>query len=302
VRVLVTGAAGFLGSHVVDRLLADGHQVAGVDDLSTGRLDRLANARATRGLALTRASVLDEGLGELVRRAAPEVVVHLAEGRGEALDEVRVNVLGTAAVLAAAAAAGARKVVVGSDAAVYGRPRAQPVSERAGLAPRSAYGASRAAAELLLGPAPVATTSLVLGRLYGPRQERGAVAAFCRALAGGGAGTVFGDGTTVRDWLYVDDAVDAVLRAAGERADGRRLNVGSGRGVSVAALHEAVCAVAGRPGLVPERAPAIPGELPSLVLEVGAARRALGWEPFTPLEKGLAATLEAARSQAARRP
>jgi hypothetical protein len=93
----------------------------------------------------------------------------------------------------------------------------------------------------------------------------------------------------VRDWLYVDDAVDAVLRAAGERADGRRLNVGSGRGVSVAALHEAVCAVAGRPGLVPERAPAIPGELPSLVLEVGAARRALGWEPFTPLEKGLAA-------------
>jgi UDP-glucose 4-epimerase len=100
----------------------------------------------------------------------------------------------------------------------------------------------------------------------------------------------------VRDWLYVDDAVDAVLRAL-DRADGRRLNVGSGRGVSVRDLHTAVAAAAGV-DLPPDVAPAVPGEVPSLVLEVGAARRALGWEPFTPLADGLAATVAAFRPSA----
>lgn len=296
-RVLVTGAAGFLGSHLVDRLLADGHAVTGVDDLSTGRLHRLAAARAAGGLSFTRASVLDDALPALVARARPEVVCHLAVTRGSALDEVRGNVLGTAAVLAAAEAAGARKLVLASDAAVYGRPRRQPVSERAGLAPRTAYAASRAAELVLLEPARLATTALVLGRVYGPRQETGAVAMMARALAAGRPATVFGDGRTVRDWLYVDDAVDAVVRAASERADGRRLNVASGRGLSVAALADALAEATGTRVPV-DSAPAIPGELRSLVLEVGAARRALGWEPFTALADGLTATVAALPSPA----
>ncbi|MDP3713567.1 MAG: NAD-dependent epimerase/dehydratase family protein [Mycobacteriales bacterium] len=293
-RVLVTGAAGFLGSHLVDRLLADGHTVTAVDDLSTGRLDRLAAARAVGGLSFSRASVLDDALPALVARARPEVVCHLAVTRGTALEEVRGNVVGTAAVLAAAEAAGVRKLVLASDAAVYGRPRRQPVSERAGLAPRTAYAASRAAELVVLEPASVATTSLVLGRVYGPRQDTGAVAMMARALVGGRPATVFGDGRTVRDWLYVDDAVDAIVRATGERADGRRLNVASGRGLSVEALQEALADATGT-RLPVDRAPAIPGELRSLVLEVGAARRALGWEPFTALPVGLAATVAALR-------
>ncbi len=298
-RVLVTGAAGFLGSHLVDRLLADGHHVIGIDDLSTGRLDRLSDARRATGLSFSRLSVLDDGLPTLVAHARPEVVCHLANARGDGLHEARVNTLGTAAVLAAAEAAGVRKLVLASDAAVYGRPRRLPVSERAGLAPRTSYAASLAAAMVLLDAATVSTTTLVFGRIYGPRQETGAVAMFARALAAGRPVTVFGDGGTVRDWLYVDDAVDAVLRALGDRAAGRRLNIGSGRGLSVTDLHAAVALVAGV-SLVPDRAPAIPGELASLVLEVGAARRALGWEPFTPLAAGLAATSAALRPPAGR--
>lgn len=291
-RVLVTGAAGFLGSHVVDRLLADGHEVAALDDLSTGRLDRLAAARTAAGFSLHRMSTLDEGLGALVARARPDVVVHAALTRGEPTAEVRAHTVGSCALAEAAAEAGADRLVLLSDAAVYGRVRG-PVSERAGHAPVTPYAGARAAeAVLLRGPVGPPVTTLLLSRVYGPRQETGAVAMMARALGAGRPGTVFGDGTTVRDWLFVDDAVDAVVRCLDGAADGRRLNVGSGRGVTTDALHEAVAQAAGV-RREPDRAPGIPGELASLVLEVGAARRALGWEPFTALPDGLRATLAA---------
>jgi UDP-glucose 4-epimerase len=289
-RVLVTGAAGFLGSHLCDRLLASSHDVVGVDDLSSGRLENLAAARAA-GLSFSRFDVTNDTLDELVARARPEVVCHLA---GTPAGDPRVDVVGAVAVLSVAAAAGVRKVVLAGDAAVYGRPRSLPVSERAGLAPLTPYAASRAAVEQYAGAFPgLAVTTLVLGQVFGPRRTTGAVAGMATSLLRGEQLVLPGDGSPRLDLLYVDDAVDAFVRALGPAGDGRRLNVGSGVGVSLRQLHTLLAGLTSTPD--EPRLAAAARTAPDVVLEVGAARRAIGWEPWTALPDGLAATVEALR-------
>ncbi|MDT7545081.1 MAG: UDP-glucose 4-epimerase [Actinomycetota bacterium] len=266
-KVLVTGAAGFLGSHLVDRLIADGHDVHGLDDLSSGRLANLAEARRSKQFVFSRFDVRDALLGELLAHERPEVVCHLAASAADPL----VAVVGTVNLVAAAD--GVRKLVVAGSGAVYGRPSATPVGERAKLAPVTAAGAAAAAAELFLaasgrsgGPE---WTVLALGEVYGPRAGSGAVADALRGVAP----------AVAVDLVYVDDAVDAFSRALGDGGKCRRLNVGTGTTVAPAELARMV-------GLTE----AVSGAGPGVALENGGIRRALGWEPFTAVEGGLRAT------------
>lgn len=280
-KVVVTGAAGFLGSHLVERLVTDGHDVAGLDDLSTGTLGNLAAARRRKGFGFHHFDVATPLVADLVARERPDVVLHLAP-------------VVSVPLLQAATDAGAR-VVLASSAAVYGATRT-PVTERHGTHPATLAGAHHASAEAYLAALQargLAAVALRLTTVYGPR-SRGVVTTWARALRAGRPSYVFGDGTAVRDLLHVDDAVDAFLRCLGGRADGRRLNVGSGAGTTVRDLHRRVAAAVGAPD-APAYRPARPEDLASVLVDPGAARRALGWEADVGLAAGLARTVDALR-------
>ena len=310
-RVLVTGAAGFIGSNLVDRLLADGHDVVGIDDMSTGKMANLAAARDVnkerRGaFSLVRMSVTDPELAGAVEKARPEVVCHLAaqiDVRHSVADPLRdatINVLGTINVLSAAVAAKARKVVfTSSGGSIYGTQTRLPVSERVKPAPESPYAASKASGELYLNA--FATmygleyTALALANVYGPRQdphgEAGVVAIFGTALITGKPTKVFGDGGNTRDYVFVDDVVDAFVRATGPGGNGRRLNIGTSVQTTDRGLHMLVAKAVGAPD-DPAYAPARIGDARSSALDPSAARAALGWEPWTPIEDGIQATVD----------
>ncbi|MQY03411.1 NAD-dependent epimerase/dehydratase family protein [Actinomadura macrotermitis] len=302
-RVLVTGAAGFIGSHLVDRLVADGHEVAGLDDMSGG-----ANERAD--VELWRMDVADPALAGRLAGFAPEVVCHLAaqvsvrKSVDDPRHDARVNVLGTANVLEAARAAGARKVVFTSSCAVYGVPDALPVPADAELRPASPYAASKVSGELyarmyrrLHG---LDFTTLTLANVYGPRQtpegEAGVISIFTDALLAGRPTTVFGDGTQTRDYVYVLDVVDAFARAAGPDGGGRRFNVGTGLQTTDRELHTLVARAAGAPD-DPAFAPPRLGDLPAMAVDPAATERELGWTARTDLRAGLAETVRWARER-----
>jgi UDP-glucose 4-epimerase len=315
-RFLVTGAAGFIGSNLVDRLLAEGHDVVGVDDLSRGKLENLEEARRVGGsgdskFSFVKADITAAGFGDIVASSNPEVVCHLAAQMDvrvsvrEPLEDARLNVLGTINVLEASRAAGVRKVVfTSSGGSIYGDPEHLPVSERAGLDPHSPYAASKVCGEVYLGTYRhlygLQSTSLALGNVYGPRQdphgEAGVVAIFCSALLAGRQGTIYGDGTAVRDYVYVDDVVDAFVRAAGDAGNGRRFNIGTGVGTSVREVHAGIATAAGMPD-EPTFAEARLGELQAITLDVSSARHGIGWEPFTTLAQGLVRTLDWVRGE-----
>ncbi|MEO6714000.1 MAG: NAD-dependent epimerase/dehydratase family protein [Mycobacteriales bacterium] len=314
-RVLVTGAAGFIGSTLVDRVLAEGHQVVAVDDLSRGRLENLADARSaneTRPGAFTfvRHDITATDLREVVVAARPEVICHLAAqvdvrvSVADPLLDARLNVLGTINILEAGVAAGVRKVVfTSSGGSIYGTPTQLPVSERAKVAPESPYAASKVAGEIYLGTYRalhgIDYTSLALGNVYGPRQdphgEAGVVAIFGSAFKAGRPTTIFGDGTSTRDYVYVDDVVDAFVRALQPGfASGRRLNIGTGIQTSVRQLHALLATISGAPD-EPRIAASRKGELQAIALDNSAARAA-GWQPWTSLEQGAANTIDWIRS------
>ena len=234
VKALVTGGAGFIGSHLVDALVAEGHEVHVVDDLSTGRLTNLEPA-LDQGAELHNEDITDAAwMRDLAAIIRPDVVFHLAAHRDvrRSVDDpafdAAVNVAGTAAVLDAARRAGARRLVLASSAAVYGAPDEIPTREDCHAAPLSPYGASKAAAETYLALFTrlygLSSVSLRMANVYGPRQdpdgEAGVVAIFAAAAAVGSQAVVFGDGLQTRDYVHVDDAVAAFLAAA--RKPGRR--------------------------------------------------------------------------------
>ncbi|HEX8001144.1 MAG TPA: NAD-dependent epimerase/dehydratase family protein [Mycobacteriales bacterium] len=310
-RILVTGAAGFIGSTLTDRLIADGHDVVGVDDMSTGKMSNLAAARAAnkerRGaFSLTKLSIVDPSFLDVVAKARPEVICHLAaqmDVRKSVADPVfdaTVNVVGTINVLEAARRAGVRKVVfTSSGGSIYGSQTRLPVSERVRPAPESPYAASKASGELYLHAFQkmygLEYTSLALANVYGPRQdphgEAGVVAIFGTALLTGKPTKVFGDGGNTRDYVFVDDVVEAFVRACGPGGNGRRLNIGTGVQTTDRGLHTVVAAAAGAPD-DPEYAPPRIGDARSIALECAAARQALGWEPWTRLADGVQATVD----------
>jgi UDP-glucose 4-epimerase len=299
-RALVTGGAGFIGSHLVDALLARGDEVTVVDHLAERNQPNLAGAAAAH---LVRGDVREvEAMAATFASARPEVVFHLAaqiDVRRSVADpaiDAFVNIGGTASVLEAARRSGARRVVLASTAGVYGEPPALPTSERSPLAPLSPYGAGKAAAESYLELFSrlhgLSTLSLRMSNVYGPRQspksEAGVIAIFCGAAARGASARMFGDGRQTRDFIYVGDVVDAFL-AAGDAAVEGALNVATGRETSLLELAAAL-------GLEALTGPARLGEVRRSCLDPARAGRELGWHARTPLAAGLEQTLAALAS------
>ncbi|MDP9865264.1 MULTISPECIES: NAD-dependent epimerase/dehydratase family protein [Streptosporangium] len=312
-RILVTGGAGFIGSNLVDRLLADGHEVTAVDDLSGGDRDNLAGAAQSPLFRLHQMDVRDPALIGLVADWEPEVICHLAaqisvrKSVADPVHDARLNVEGTASVLTAAQRGGTRKVVFASSVAVYGRPAVIPVPADAATDPRSPYAASKLSAETYLAAFKalhgIDYTTLVLANVYGPRQspggEAGVVAIFTDALLNGTPTVLYGDGTQTRDYVFVDDVVDGFVRACGS-GDGRRFNLGTGVETTDRALHTLVAEAVGAPD-GPETAVARPGDLPAMAVDPAPALEGLGWRPQTDLPTGLKATVDWARARLAAR-
>jgi UDP-glucose 4-epimerase len=316
-RTMVTGGAGFIGSTLVDRLLAEGHEVDVVDDLSSGSLVNLADARATAGGALTihQLDIRLPDVIELVTRRRPEVVFHLAAQADVRVSvdrpafDAEVNVVGSLNVLEGARAAGAQRVVfAASGGTLYGEPDPAdlPVREAHPHRPLSPYGVSKKAViDYLVAYRElhaVEFAALALANVYGPRQdphgEAGVVAIFARQLVDGDPVTIFGDGEQTRDFVYVDDVVDAFVRAA-TRGGGLVCNIGTGRETSVNDLYRAMAAEAGV-DRSPQYAPLRPGELLRSSLEVERAAIQLGWRPWTELGAGSRAVIDFVRHSGAR--
>jgi UDP-glucose 4-epimerase len=294
VRAVVTGGAGFIGSHVVDALLARWDEVHVLDDFSRGKRENVLE-----GVHVHEADIRGDS-GRVFDEVRPEICFHLAAQADVRVSVERpdfdadVNVVGTLHVLEAARKHGTKIVFSSTGGAIYGECEG-PAREDHPRAPLAPYGVSKLAGEeyiaaynRLYGSAHV---SLRYGNVYGPRQdpkgEAGVVAIFMNRLREGEAPKIFGDGTQTRDYVYVGDVVAATL-AAGVHAGGV-LNVGTGAETSVLELYERIERVAGvkrEPELVDAR----PGELQRSVLDASLAKRELGWEPQRSLDEGLAET------------
>jgi UDP-glucose 4-epimerase len=313
-RTLVTGGAGFIGSNVVDALLARGDEVVVVDDVSTGRESNLEGARA-KGAELVRADIRDGArIAQIVGDAAPEVIFHLAaqiDVRKSVDDpgwDASINVEGTANVLEAARRAGvARFVNTSTGGAIYGDVDTIPSPESTPPAPMAGYGTSKFCAEqycdLYARLHGLSTVTLRYGNVYGPRQdplgEAGVIAIFCGKLMDGGRPTIYGDGRQTRDYVFVGDVVAANLAAADKRDVGGAVNVGTGRETSVLDLVAILRAESGREDFEPDFADARLGEIERSCLDVTRARDELGWEAGTSLNDGMRATLDAAKVEMA---
>ena len=304
-EALVTGGAGFIGSHLVDALVDRGDHVVVVDDLSTGRRENLDDA-LTKDAELLETDITDAAaVADVFQTRRPEVVLHLAaqidvrRSVSDPVFDLGVNVGGTLNLLEAARQTGTRRFVLASTGgAIYGEGsgRQLPLDEQAECRPDAHYGQSKYAAEgyvslygRLYG---LSTLSLRLGNVYGSRQdplgEAGVVAIFCGALLGGGTPRVFGDGRQTRDYVYVGDIVEAYLAAAGSEVRGT-YNIGTGVETSVLELGRLLASACERE-FEPEMAPARPGEVQRIAIDSARAASDLGWRSRTALEEGLRAT------------
>jgi UDP-glucose 4-epimerase len=307
-RALVTGGAGFIGSNLVDVLLARGDSVTVVDDLSTGRRTNLDGALSA-GAELVELDIREaEALAGRVASAQPEVVFHLAaqidvrKSLADPAFDASINVGGTANLLDAMRAAGAPRIVfVSTGGAIYGEGEGKqlPLDESAPIEPFSAYGQSKFAAEGYLALYKrlygLSGVSLRLGNVYGPRQdplgEAGVIAIFCGRLRSGERPTVFGDGKQTRDYIYVGDVVAAAL-AAGESDAKGPINIGSGIETDVLTLAGQLAEIDGNESFDPEFAPPRAGEVQRIALDASRAERELGWRATTGVADGLKLTLE----------
>jgi UDP-glucose 4-epimerase len=307
-KALVTGGAGFIGSNLVDALLARGDEVVALDNLSTGRRENLESALANGG-TLAEVDIREaEAVADLVGRTKPDVIFHLAaqiDVRRSVADpaaDARINVEGTANVLSAAQAHGVPRFVnTSTGGAIYGEPNQLPAPEDHPVAPEAPYGVSKFCAEqyceLFTRLHGLSTVSLRYGNVYGPRQdplgEAGVIAIFCGAVLDGRKPVIFGDGKQTRDYIYVDDVVEANLRAAESAATGP-INIGLGKEKSVLDI-VAILDEHASNGFRPDHAPERLGEVRHSALDPSRAREELGWEAKVELEEGLKRTLDSLR-------
>ena len=299
-RILVTGGAGFIGSHLVDRLVAEGHQVAVVDDCSTG-----FRTQVCEGASFHEISICGNGLEAAFQAAEPEAVFHLAAQTSvvrslrDPSGDAEINIQGTLRVLQQSVARGVRRFIFSSTGgAIYGDPATLPATEAYLPRPSSPYGVSKLAAESYVAaicPASgIRFAALRYGNVYGPRQdpfgEAGVIAIFANAMITGTRPVIFGDGNQERDYVFVDDAVEANLLALAADRDGV-FNIGTGEGTSVQKIFETIAAEThyrGQPAHAPER----PGEVKRIHLDAGYAARVLDWRPRVPLADGLRRTIK----------
>jgi UDP-glucose 4-epimerase len=272
-RTLVTGAAGFIGSTLVDRLLADGHSVIGLDDLSTGRSENLGPAERHADFEFAKADIVDADLIALLADTKPEVIFHLGaqisvrHSVDDPSFDASVNVVGTVRLAEAARRAGVRKVVhLNTFRNLYGL-------ECSHIAPANVYGPRQ-----------------------DPHGEAGVVAIFAQALLAGRPTKIFGDGSDTRDYVFVDDVVEAFVLASGEAGGGQRFNIGTGVETSVRQLHSEIAKAVGAPD-DPELHPPRLGDLRRSCLDISRAESVLGWRPTVKIEDGVARTVDFFRSQ-----
>jgi UDP-glucose 4-epimerase len=296
---IVTGGAGFIGSHLVDALLADGYGVTVIDDLSSGKAERVAKDAELRELDIADFATL----AAVVKEVRPRAIFHLAAQASVVASvedpgrDCEVNVKGTLNVVEAAGRCGAPVVFTSTGGALYGDEAPMPTAEDRMPSPLSPYGASKWAAE-----AYVKTWSLSsgiphavcrLGNVYGPRQnphgEAGVVAIFAHRLYTGQTATLYGHGKPTRDYVYVGDVVSALLAASGRSGT---YNVATGVETDVSTVWSELSKVAGSQ-IEPELADLRPGELEHSCIDASLAERELGWRPEVPIAEGLRLTYEA---------
>ncbi len=294
-RVLVTGGAGFIGSHLTDEFLASGDEVIVADDLSAGRAERLDDQVTLHKLNICDAA----SLGAVVTQTRPELICHLAAQIDVRLSvdspahDAQINVLGTVNLLEAAWHVDARVLFASSGGALYGRYAPIPSSEDVQPLPESPYGIAKYSAEQYIGVYNrlhhTRHSIMRLANVYGPRQdpsgEAGVIPIFCRAVLTGTPPTIYGDGTQTRDYVHVADVVRSFLAAAADQRAGT-WNIGTGMEVSVLDLVEMIGGAAGRTVHPTFSAPRA-GELQRSVLAVGRVARDLGWRAEIGLSDGI---------------
>lgn len=312
-QAVVTGGAGFIGSHLVDLLVSEGHAVTVIDNLSSGRRENIAEHLESGAAELLEQDIRDADFEAVFRRVEPEVVFHLAaqidvrRSVEDPLLDAEMNIASTIRLADAARRSGVRKVVhTSSGGSIYGEPEQLPATEQLHVDPKSPYAASKVAGELYLNVFRalygLQTSFIAPANVYGPRQnpfgEAGVVAIFSRSLLDGKPTRVFGGGTNTRDYVYVGDVARAFYLASGEKGDGERFNIGTGVETTDRALHTAVAAAVGAEDN-PADEPARLGDVARSALSYDKAKDVLGWEPEVDLAEGVARTVEYFRNQSA---
>lgn len=294
-NVLVTGGAGFIGSHLAEALLAEGHRVAVVDNLSTGKRENIpAEAH------FYEIDIRDAALGKVFAEEKPDVVCHHAAQMSvlismrEPTHDASHNIIGSLNVLGCAQASGVKRLIFASSGGtVYGEPQTLPVTEDHPTVPLSPYGISKLSFEHYLRISEVPHTILRYANVYGPRQnphgEAGVISIFAERMTKGEEAFVFGDGEQMRDFVYVSDVVAANLAVIAADANGT-FNIGTGYGTSINEIYDAVAKATGYP---PPRQhlPAKAGEVYRIILDVNRAHTKLGWQATVDLPTGIQQTV-----------
>lgn len=298
-RVLITGGAGFIGSHVAELCLKDGHYTVVLDNLSTGTMDNVPD-----GAVFYKEDICSQTVSEILAREKVDIVFHHAaqiDVQTSVKDpqaDAMINIMGTINLLEACKQAGTRKVVYASSAALYGDPCYLPVDENHPLQPQSCYGVSKHVPEQYLQVYSrlhgLDFTVLRYANVYGPRQaisgEGGVVAIFINALLAGQAPQIFGDGEQTRDFVFVEDVARANL-AAIHQGSGQVVNISTGKATTVSELYKIVkasCQVDCNPEYRPER----PGDIRHSYLDSSKAQAILNWKPLVSLTQGIKQTVE----------
>lgn len=308
-RAVVTGGAGFIGSHVVDRLVAEDVEVLVIDDLSSGHIDHLIAARQFGNVKVHTLDIRDRDLVTVMGRFRPDVVMHLAAQASvpvsvaDPLLDAEINVLGTINILEAARKSGAKRIVFASSGGALAGPGSPlPAKETHKPRPLSPYGAAKLAASEYIAMYKRAYNLdyviLAPANVYGPRQtagtEGGVVAIFVETLLAGRAATIYGDGSQTRDFVYVLDVADAFWRAINTRSHGRTYHLSTGTETTIADLYAIVANATGGPPTPMFEAPKL-GDIERSVLDASAAVRGLDWAPWTALVEGIEATVKSYR-------
>lgn len=313
-KTVVTGGAGFIGSHLVDLLVGQEHQVTVIDNLSSGRTENISEHLDSGAVELLEQDIRDVDFEAIFHRVEPEVVFHLAaqiDVRRSVEDpflDAEMNISATVRLAEAARRTGVRRVVhTSSGGSIYGEPDVLPATEELHVDPKSPYAASKVAGELYLNVYRqlygLETSFIAPANVYGPRQnpfgEAGVVAIFSRNLLDGKPTCVFGGGTNTRDYVYVGDVARAFYLASAGAGDGERFNIGTGLETTDRELHSAVARAVGAPDN-PADEPARLGDVARSALSYAKAKRILGWEPEVSLEEGIARTVAYFRDEPGR--
>jgi UDP-glucose 4-epimerase len=304
-RILVTGGAGFIGSHLADRIVATGHDVLIVDNFSTGTMRNLSKIQGSRNLKVARAdirripSTLQKKVGRIDGVCHLAALTNVQASIKEPTYTSEINVLGTLRVLEAARKLKAERFVFASSAAVYGIPESFPIREDSNVAPISPYGASKAASELYCrafeGNHGIQVISLRYFNVYGPRQASsqysGVISIFARKMLRSQPVTIYGDGSQSRDFVFVNDVVDATVAALEKPVQGRTFNIASGRETTILELAKTMQQITGKSSELRFEPPRR-GDIARSVADIERAKTELGFAPRTSLHQGLSATVD----------